>query len=503
MPNENDIESYWGHRQSPPVETPSSPEINMNGRMIYNILARMLSSPVQEGRSRDLEICNRLIECLIGGEFPDYLTMRAQLEQQKDEEGVRALDNLAYGYLSPNIDTSEIFEFLRRIHERTPTNHIDEVDRQIGDYILEYLRENHTYPRLAIMRGHFSGYSSMSGVLRRIQELVVQVGGLDQRVTRADPSRGFTDEALTQTVLNFRRLALLLSDLQGIVNNIDESESMGSTIGELISWAERQGAAASLPPRWWEDTLVNFEVNYRIRPDRRVWDQDTQDRNAPDRRILAYMDQYLSMEGNLPTHSETSAYFTSQNDGPALARLAEIIGVVQVQTQQGGSLSTENWGGWNNNLELPERRSDEERDYNLRINLRRLALMLDGMIQTYGHLTWPSGDMATFYSHLRELGELINTIGGSCFDPHFEWRADTLRNFRIEFLHRSSPGTFPRPTELYPTERHAFQPPPRQQQRGVVTGVATLVEGEDDAVEGDDRMAEEPNPFLVSDERVR
>lgn len=146
--------------------------------------------------------------------------------------------------------------------------------------------------------------------------------GLPQEVLA--PREENRSPAPSQLVLDLRRLALLLSDIQSIVDRVGGDEHIDSIITELFTWVENQGAAAHLNDNWWNFTLENFEVTYRLRRGS-VHQQGSHahDSTAADRRILAYAELYMNMVGHLPSQAEVRAYFTNENDGHALTRLAE------------------------------------------------------------------------------------------------------------------------------------------------------------------------------------
>lgn len=469
MPDDNEVESYWDHRDGlrPPQEIhqETRSQWNPRGQQILNILTRVFADPpaeyISQTENANLIITHLTRQYRTTGSDPDYETVRNTFEARVEPGCVLLLDRIVHGNLySRTLTSGELWEYLRRMYQTTPTSRINEVDKQISDYVLEYCREHHAYPSIAIMRGYF--ISSMR-VQERIQDLIVRVGGLEGDI----PSPGLPQEVLapleenespapSQLILDLRRLALLLSDIQGVVDRVGEGEHIDSIITELITWVETRGASAHLNDNWWDFTLENFEVTYRLRRGS-VHQQGSHahDSTAADRRILAYTELYMNMVGNLPSQAEVRDYFTNENDGRALTRLAEINRGQPQQSPTPNEMDGFPIGHNTTNLELPERHSDEERDYDLRINLRRVALLLDGIIQTCENMPQPLN-----FRVLRDLQTTLDVLGSNTFSSYSEpdWRNRTLHDFRVEFLPRDAPGTFPRPLELYPTERHAYPP---------------------------------------------
>ena len=469
MPDDNEIESYWGHRpeREPGVVERNRDQWNPNGSVIHNILTRIFADTppeyVGQTQNANLIITYLTRQFRATGVYPDYEAVRGAFEALTEPGYVRLLDRVVQGSMySPTLTSGELWEYLRRRYQNTPTQHIPEIDRSISGYILEYCRENHVYPLISILRG--LTISNMR-IQERIQELIVQVGGIDGEIPSPSPPPEMElpreeGESPSQLVLDLRRLALLLSDLQGLVDRVGDDEHIDSLITELFIWVEAQGVESNMPERWWEDTIQNFETCYRVHR-RSIHAQNTHahDSTAADRRILTYLEQYMSMVGHLPGQGEIRTFFANQNDGAALTRLTEIANGEAPPFSR--RLSAEEvavlpFGHNTANLELPERRSDEEREYDRRISLRRLALLLDGMTQTSYHMAEPPSIRI-----LRDLQTSLDVLGASSFNPHInpDWRMQTLRDFRLEFLNRGSPGTFPRPPELYPTERRAYPPP--------------------------------------------
>lgn len=466
MPEDNEVESYWDHREGiqPPTQE-SRNQWNPSGQQVLNILTRVFADPPPEyicqTEHANLIITHLTRQYRSTNEYPDYETVRRTFEGRIEPGCVQLLDRVVQGILySRTLTAGELWEHMRRMYQSTPTNRIPEIDRQISAYVLEYCKENHAYPQISIMRGHF--ISNMR-IQERILNLIVIVGGLDGEI----PSPGLPQEvqapreegespAPSQLVLDLRRLALLLSDIQDVVDRIGDDNHIDSIITELFHWVESQGATHHMSENWWDFTLENFEVTYRLRRGSvHQRGSHAYDSTAADRRILAYNELYMNMVGHLPSQVEVREYFTSQNDGPALTRLDEINrNEPPVHTRPRSPLlfghpSTEY-------LELPERLSDAEMDYDLRINLRRVALLLDGLVYT--------SERMSNSLNLRVLHDLqisLRALGERTFNSYLEpdWHNQTLRDFRIEFLHRGAPGVFPRPLELYPTERHAYPPP--------------------------------------------
>jgi hypothetical protein len=465
MPDDNEVESYWDHRQglrsSPEISQETRDQWNPSGQQVLNILTRVFADPPPEYISQTENA--RLITTHLTrqhrntDEYPDYETVRRTFEERTEPGCVLLLDRVVQGHLySLSLTSGELWEYLRRRYQITPTSQIPEVDKQISDYVLEYCKENHYYPQISIMRGHF--ISSMR-VQERILDLIVRVGGLNEDIPAPSlpqevVSPQEVSESPSQVILDMRRLALILSSLQEIVDRVGGDEQIDSIITELFTWAEERGAANHMRDNWWEDTLHTFEVTYHIRRGSALQQgSNAYNHVAADRRLLAYNEEYMAMVGHLPSQVEVMTYFANQNDGQALARLAEINNGVQPQLTTGMSVLPI---GNTANLELPERRSDGERDYDFRINLRRVALLLDGVIQTC-----ESMPQTLSLRILRDLQTTLDMVGANTFNSYLDpdWRNRTIRDFRVEFLPRDAPGTFPRPVELYPTERRAYQPP--------------------------------------------
>jgi len=469
MPDDNEVESYWDHRQglrsSPGVPQEARDQWNPSGQQILNILTRVFANPPPEYISQT-ENANQIITHLNRqhrntDEYPDYEDIRITFEEWSKPGCVSLLDRVVQGQLySRTLTGGELWAYLRRLHQNTPTQNISEIDKQISDYVLEYCKENRSYPPISIMRGHF--ISSMR-VQERILDLIVRVGGLDDDIQSpslpqevAAPQE--VGESQSQSILDMRRLALLLSNLQELVDRVGDDEHIDSIITELFTWVEAQGAAHNMRTNWWQDTLNTFEVTYHIRRGS-VHRQGTHahDSTAADRRILAYTEQYMGMVGHLPTQDEIRRYFTSENDGHALTRLSEINRNEVPQHERRMAAAGTMFLGHNTaDLELPERRSDDEREYDTRINLRRVALLLNGIIETSDNMAEPLNRRV-----LTNLQTSLDELGRRTFNHYGEddWRRRVLLNFRVEFLPMSAPGTFPRPEELYPTERRAYQPP--------------------------------------------
>jgi hypothetical protein len=468
MSDDNEVESYWDHREglrpSPVVSQETRDRWNPSGQQIYNLLTRVFANPPAEyiSQTENARLISTYLtrQWVATDEYPDYEATRRNFEELPEPGCVQLLDRIVQGSVySRTLTSGELWEYLRRMYTNTPTSHIPEVDRSISGCILEYCRENHAYPQISVLRG--LTISNMR-VQERIQDLIVQVGGLNGEI----PSPSLPQDVIapreegenpSQIILDLRRLALLLSNLQELINSVGDDEHIDSCITELFTWVEAQGAVSHMPNGWWEDTLHNFEVAFRIHR-RSVHPQGSHahDSTAADRRILAYTEQYMGMVGHLPSQAETRAYFTNQNDGHALTRLLELSRNEVPQHERRMSAGSISFGHNMADLELPERRSDEERDYDLRINLRRVALLLEGLIQTSEHMPAPLN-----LRILHDLQTSLISLSGETFNTYVEpdWHGQTLRDFRVEFLHRGDPGTFPRPRELYPTERHAYPPP--------------------------------------------
>ena len=470
MPDDNEVESYWDHRQGlrppPAVSQETRDQWNPSGQQVLNILTRVFADPPPEYLSQTenarLIITHLTRQHRNTDEYPDYETVRRTFEERTEPGCVTLLDRVVQGHLySRSLTSGELWEYLRRMHQSTPTQNIPAIDKQISDCILEYCRENHAYPSLSILRGLLI---SNTRVQERILDLIVQVGGFDGEIPSpslpqevADPQE--VSESPSQGILDMRRLALLLSNLQDLVDSVGDDDHIDSIITELFTWVEAQGVAHHMRSHWWEDTLHNFEVTYHIRRGSVLRQgSDANAHYAADRRILAYNEGYMGMVGHLPNHEEVMTYFANQNDGQVLARLSE-LSRNEVPVHERRMALSENFTFHGHNqadLELPERRSDAERDYDTRIHLRRVALLLNGILETSDHMSEPLNRRV-----LSDLRTALVAIGGRTFNPYTEpdWFNQTIRDFRIEFLHRNGPGTFPRPIELYPTERQAYRPP--------------------------------------------
>ena len=466
MPEDNEVESYWDHREgirTPPTQE-SRDQWNPSGQQIFNILTRVFADPpaeyISQTENANLIITHLTRQYRTTGNYPDYETVRNTFETRIEPGCVLLLDRIVHSNLySRTLTSGELWEYMRRMYSSTPTSRIPEVDRQISDYVLEYCREHHAYPSIAIMRGYF--ISSMR-IQERIQDLIVRVGGLDGDIPSPSLPQEVTalqeeGESQSQVILDMRRLALLLSNLQELIDRVGDDDHIDSIITEVFTWVEAQGTAHNMRTSWWQDTLHNFEVTYHIRRGS-VHRQGTHahDSTAADRRILAYTEQYMGMVGHLPSQDETRRYFTSENDGHAITRLSEINRNEVPQHERRMDAGTMFLGHNIADLELPERRSDDEREYDTRINLRRVALLLNGIIETSDNMSEPLNRRV-----LSNLQTSLDELGGRTFNHYGDedWRRTTLHNFRVEFLPMSAPGTFPRPEELYPTERHAYPPP--------------------------------------------
>ena len=453
MPNETDIESYWDHREeeeepvvvTPPVVDGWNP--NPRGRQILNILDRVNDpSPVNiAARSRIQALCsNRTI--YMG--LPDYEAMREHFVGENDEDCVVLLDRVAYGNaVPPDMNSGEILEYLHRQHASHMARAIPDLDDAIMEYIGESFEQDNAFPSIAVLRGHFH---SNVRARERILDLIVTVGGLDIRLTPVDPRPREPEPVLDQTTLNFRQLNLLLNELQLVIESIGgDTESIDRSLNELLEWASQRSNEAHLPQTFWRDTLRRFGITYTIRNTNTAG-------NEADRRILAYIEQYMGMTRQVPGYQIIRQYFSNQPSGDeCLRRLTQLLLEQPIHPADPERPLTEfhTPNHNNNDLQLPEERSDEERMDAHRIHLRRLALLVDAATQTSLHMSTPLP--------LRTLGEFeqILDVMGAEYHLDSNWRNLTLHDYRVEFLYRHAQSPYPRPEALYPQERHAYPPP--------------------------------------------
>jgi hypothetical protein len=458
VPNKNDVESYWEHREEEPEVVAPLPVDgwvpNPSGREILNILLRTYVDVFPAPSPVDNAACSRIrsyysARTIYQG-LPDYERTRTHFVGENDDDCVTILDRIAYGNAHPlDLSSGEILEYLHRRY--TPPNAIATHDHEIMEYISDRFEQDNGFPPISVLRGAFH---SNIRARERILELIVTVGGLEIRLTPATP-REAEAPALDQTTFNLRQLNLLLHELQVVVENIGgDTESIDGSINELLEWAGERSREASLPNTFWRDTLRDFGITYTTRGTNRAG-------NDADRRIIAYIEQYMSMTRQLPGYQIIREYFSNQPSGDECTRrLTQLMLEQPVSPRDPGRPITEFHTPNHNiaDLQLPESLSNEERTYASRINLRRSALLVEALTQTSIHMSTPLP-----LNTLREFEQLLEVMGAEYFlnqglSSEPDWRNRTLHDFRVEFLFRDAQSPFPRPAALYPTERRAYPP---------------------------------------------